>query len=504
MGRRSVLYIKPWDNIGDVDHGKQMNLKRYADGESGCRISRSVGRKEALPIMAVFVISKDGERLMPTIRYGKVRHMLRDGKAVIRSRNPFTIQLTYETTSFVQPIEACQDTGYLHIGISVKSEAHEFVSEQRDLLFDEKAHHDDRRRYRRSRRNRLRYREARFDNRSKPKGWLAPSLKNKADRHIDLIARIAAVAPITAVTIELGEFDIQALKAIETGKPLPEGVDYQRGPRYQEQTLRSAVFHRDNHTCRICGRGLRDGAILHAHHMYYWRGRHGNSVDELITVCGKCHTPANHKPGGKLYGLDLKLPRLASAAFMNSVRWYIYNQLKVVLPEVSVRITYGAATKVARIDGCGLEKSHANDAYAMGLFHPADRAKTQYFQKCRRNNRCLELFYDARYIDIRDGKKKKAAQLGCERTNRREPRNSEKSLRKYRGKKVSAGKRAIRKQRYDLRPGDIVLFRSKRIAIKGTHCNGASAILSNGKSVTVKRLCLVSHTGAWRTYIPKD
>ena len=226
-------------------------------------------------------------------------------------------------------------------------------------------------------------------------------------------------------------------------------------------------------------------------------------MDELITVCEKCHTPANHKPGGKLYGLDLKLPRLASAAFMNSVRWYIYSQLKMVLPEVSVRITYGAATKVARIDGCGLEKSHANDAYAMGSFHPVDRAETHFFQKCRRNNRVLEKFYDAKYIDIRDGNKKKAAQLGCERTNRREPRNSEKSLRKYRGKKVSAGRRAIRKQRYDLRPGDMVLFRSKRIAIKGTHCNGASAILSNGKSVTVKRLCLASHTGAWRTYIPK-
>ncbi len=205
MGRGSVPSIKPWDNIGDVDHGKQPRF-----GGAGCRISHSTGRKEACHIMAaVFVISKNGERLMPTIRYGKVRHMLKDGSAVIYSHKPFTIQLTYATTSYTQDIEACQDTGYLFIGYSVKSAAREYVSEQRDLLPNEKQYHDDARRYRRTRRNRLRYRKPRFNNRRRKEGWLAPSLQNKANRHIDLIIQTAAVAPITDVTVELGEFDIQ-------------------------------------------------------------------------------------------------------------------------------------------------------------------------------------------------------------------------------------------------------------------------------------------------------
>ena len=452
--------------------------------------------------MAVFVISKDGERMMPTVRYGKVRHMLRDGKAVIYSREPFTIQLTYETTGYTQPIEACQDTGYLHIGYSVKSETREFVSEQRDLLADEKQRHDVQRRYRRTRRNWLRYRKPRFNNRNKADKWLAPSLKNKADRHIDLIARTAAVAPISTVTIELGEFDIQALKAIEMGSPLPESVDYQQGPRYQEQTLRSAVFHRDNHTCRVCGRSIKDGAVLHAHHMYFWRGQHGNSVDELITVCEKCHTSANHKPGGKLFGLDFKLPKLDAAAFMNSVRWYIYEQLKLRVPDVAIHVTYGAMTKVKRIDDCGLEKSHANDAYAMGSFHPAERADTMHYQKRRRNNRYLEKFYDAVYIDSRDGSKKKGSQLGCERTNRREPRDSDKSLRKYHGEKVSKGRRSIRRCRYAIQSGDQVIYKTKQYTAKGLQHYGQYIVLDGvDKAVSVKNVDLAKHITAWQKII---
>ena len=86
----------------------------------------------------VFVMSKDGERLMPTKRFGRVRHLLRDGKAKIINHRPFTIQLVYEVSTYTQPMELCEDTGYQHVGISLKSEAHEYVSEERILLKDEK------------------------------------------------------------------------------------------------------------------------------------------------------------------------------------------------------------------------------------------------------------------------------------------------------------------------------------------------------------------------------
>ena len=149
--------------------------------------------------MAVYVISKDGERLMPTVRYGKVRHLLKEGKAIMYSRKPFVIQLTYDVTPHNQPIEICVDTGYEHVGVSVKSESREYMSAQYDLLPDEKKKHDTQSKNRRNRRNRKRYRKARFDNRraSKKPGWVAPSLKNKADRHVDIIKRIVAAAPVT-------------------------------------------------------------------------------------------------------------------------------------------------------------------------------------------------------------------------------------------------------------------------------------------------------------------
>ena len=90
----------------------------------------------------VCVLSNSGERLMPTIRLGKVRRLLKDGKAKIVKHHPFTIQLLYDSKTNTQPIEICEDVGYNYIGISVKSESHEYVSAQYDTLQDEKACHD--------------------------------------------------------------------------------------------------------------------------------------------------------------------------------------------------------------------------------------------------------------------------------------------------------------------------------------------------------------------------
>lgn len=107
---------------------------------------------------------------MPTIRLGKVRHLLKDGKAKIIKHHPFTIQLLYDSETNIQPIEICEDVGYNYIGISVKSQSHEYVSVQYDTLQDEKDCHDSCRKMRRIRRNRLRYRKPRFDNRKRNKG----------------------------------------------------------------------------------------------------------------------------------------------------------------------------------------------------------------------------------------------------------------------------------------------------------------------------------------------
>ena len=53
-------------------------------------------------INSVAVISKNGRKLMPTNRFRHIRHMLKDGRAVIYSRKPLAIQLTYDSKEFVQ------------------------------------------------------------------------------------------------------------------------------------------------------------------------------------------------------------------------------------------------------------------------------------------------------------------------------------------------------------------------------------------------------------------
>lgn len=48
---------------------------------------------------------------MPTNRHGKVKHLLRDGKAKVVKRCPFTIKLLYETNNYTQDLTLGVDTG---------------------------------------------------------------------------------------------------------------------------------------------------------------------------------------------------------------------------------------------------------------------------------------------------------------------------------------------------------------------------------------------------------
>ena len=450
----------------------------------------------------VCVLSNSGERLTPTFRLGKVRHLLKDGKAKIVKHHPFTIQLLYDSKTNTQPIEICEDVGYNYIGISVKSEFHEYVSVQYDTLQDEKEHHDDCRKYRRTRRNRLRYRQARFDNRKRDDGWLAPSLEHKKELNVNVIKMYCEVMPITHAIVEVGSFDTMLVKAIEEGKATPESADYQKGPRYKLATLREAVFYRDNYTCQVCGCKANEGAILHVHHMFYWKGRHGNSLSELITVCEKCHTPANHQKGGKLFGFgeDKEFANLSGAAFMNAVRWQIVNALYATYGKEFVTITYGAMTKEKRI-ALHLEKSHNNDAYAMGSFHPVNRCAFEHYEKVKRNNRILEKFYDSQYIDIRTGEIATGKELFNGRISRSHKKDSE-NLHKYRGKRICKGHRALRRKKVALNPGDLVSLNGEILVVHGTHTkkNGSVNVEfktpSRGgkKSASLKKLKIVKTT----------
>jgi hypothetical protein len=126
--------------------------------------------------------------------------------------------------------------------------------------------------------------------------------------------------------------------------------------------------------------------------------------------------------------------------------------------------TYGHITKSKRIE-LKLEKSHATDAFCIAGGSNQKRATPITIKQVRRNNRSLQKFYDAKYIDRRIGEKVSGQELNCGRRTRNKNLNTE-NLRIYRGKKISPGRVSIRKNRYPYQPGDTVLYLKGKYTVK--------------------------------------
>lgn len=162
----------------------------------------------------VYVISLDGHPLMPTNRYGKVRRLLRDKKAKVVKRTPFTIKLLYETEEGTQPVTLGVDAGSKMIGLSATTEKKELFKAEYELRNDISNKLTSKREARRTRRNRLRYRKPRFNNRvsSKNKGWLAPSIEHKINSHLKIVEDLHKIMPIANIIVEVASFDVQKMK----------------------------------------------------------------------------------------------------------------------------------------------------------------------------------------------------------------------------------------------------------------------------------------------------
>lgn len=119
--------------------------------------------------MIVFVINKNGEVLMPCSSR-RARILLKEEKAKIVNYKPFTIQLLYGSRGYTQETNLGIDTGSKHIGIAITSGNNVLAKGQIDLRQDVKQLLETRKMMRRGRRNRLRYRQARFQNRKRPEG----------------------------------------------------------------------------------------------------------------------------------------------------------------------------------------------------------------------------------------------------------------------------------------------------------------------------------------------
>jgi len=437
--------------------GSVADLKTVNNNPEENRLSGRRGQN-----LRVFVLNMRNEPLMPTT-VGKARKLLKMGKAKVVKRYPFTIQLCYATGETKQDVVLGVDTGYKNVGLSAVSEKKELFSSEMELRTKIKDLLSERLQYRRTRRNRLWHRKKRRDNRgNKKKGWIPPSVEHKLDSHIKLVNFVKSILPVSQVNVEAAAFDIQKIK-----NPDIKGTDYQNGVQKDFWNVREYVLYRDNHTCQYCGKS--EDIVLNVHHIES-RQTGGNRPDNLMALCEKCHKDY-HK--GKIKLEIKKHKHFKAETLMSIIRWKIVDRLRE-LGNI-VNITYGYITKSARIS-LGLDKSHINDAFVIAGGTTQQKAYSFKSKQIRRNNRALTKFYDAKYIDSRDGSTKKGKQLNLVKSKRTVIEN----LRVYRLKKVSKGRVSIRRQRYKLQPNDLVKFAGNKYLV--------SCIQNLGKYICLKGL----------------
>ena len=321
----------------------------------------------------VYVLNKDGHPIMPTSNHAKVRILLKTGKAKVIRRCPFTIQLQYSSTNYTQKISLGIDAGSKHIGVSATTESKVLYEADVELRNDIVDLLSTRRQNRRARRNRkTRYRKPRFTNRvsTKKNGWLAPSVRQKVDTHLTVVAKVHKILPISKIIVETASFDIQKIK-----DPTISGTEYQQGEQLDFWNVREYVLFRDGHVCQCC-KGRSKDKILNVHHIES-RKTGGDAPNNLITLCETCHT-GYHKGTVKLPKTIHRGMSFRDASFMGVMRWAFYNRLKERYPNVS--LTYGYITKNTRIKN-GLPKEHYIDARCISGNPSAVSDGTYYYQK---------------------------------------------------------------------------------------------------------------------------
>lgn len=326
----------------------------------------------------VYVLSKTGQPLMPTENHAKVRILLKQGKAKVVHRCPFTIQLLYSSTNYTQKVTLGVDSGSKHIGLSATTKDKVLFESDVELRNNIVDLLSTRRQNRRARRNRkTRYRKPRFQNRRRKDGWLAPSVQNKVDTHLTVIRKVHEILPISKIVAEVASFDIQKIK-----NPEISGTDYQQGEQLGFWNVREYVLFRDGHKCQCC-HGKSKDKILNVHHIES-RKTGGDAPNNLITLCETCHT-GYHRGTVKLPKAIHRGMSFKDATFMGIMRWALYEKLNAIYPDV--KLTYGYITKNTRIKN-GLPKDHYIDARCIsGNPNAISNGDVYYYKKVRCHNR---------------------------------------------------------------------------------------------------------------------
>lgn len=338
--------------------------------------------KNNKPKIYACVLHWDGTPLTPT-KIGKVKAMVRGGRVRVVRHNPFTVQLTKETTKHAPKTTLGVDAGYRHVGYAIVSEEvqREYFRGTLEQEYGKTGNPaserlTERAMYRRQRRNRLWYREKCFANRRNRDGKYPPSIERKYLTHVNLWRMWAKLVPITGTVVESGKFDIQAAM-----NPDVQGVRYQQGPMLGYVNVKAYVMTREKGVCQLCG-GPVTGQKVNLHHVRP-RSRGGSDrADNMALLHEECHKRLHRE------GLEkqLKKPKkFVGETFMSSVWRRFPNDI------LHCRLTFGCLTAYLRQEN-GVEKSHADDAFVIA---GGDRTFTRCGEawvvtQHRRNDRQLQ------------------------------------------------------------------------------------------------------------------
>ncbi|MBI1925544.1 HNH endonuclease [Candidatus Poribacteria bacterium] len=297
--------------------------------------------------MLVYVRNKNGNPLMPC-KPAKARKLLRDGKAKVVNRCPFTIQLLWDGEENVQPVTVGIDKGSHITGWCCVGNGTVLMSGEIHHRTDINAKISARRANTRNRRSRKWYRQRRFDNRaaSKRSGRLPPTIRANVEEVIRVVRQIPL--PITHIVVEDVQVDI-----VRLNNPDLQGVAYQESNRLDEN-LRIATLRRDDYQCTQCGE---KNTRLEAHHIIPRSLGGKDTITNLITLCKRCHD--KHHQG------KLKLNVSGVSGFFDQIaqrtmqgKAYLYETLGQM---ATLSKVFGYQTSAYR-KSLDLPKSHDIDA----------------------------------------------------------------------------------------------------------------------------------------------
>lgn len=304
----------------------------------------------------VYVVSKNNKPLMPCTNV-IARLLLKQGKAKVKRREPFTIKLLNDSTNYIQKLTLGVDTGSGTFGTAVATDKGKIVYMSEVIVRNNITNKMTRRAsYRRNRRSRkTRYRKPRWLNRANSfrKNRFSPTMVSKLYSHVKEIEFIKSILPISEIVFETSQFDTHLLKNPLLANAEIRHWGYQKGVNYGFENTKAKVLNRDNYTCQYCKNKHKDKR-LEVHHIIFRSQGGSDEENNLITLCHTCHKKLHNgkiilKQEGKAKGV------LKFATQMNSIR----TQLFRLYPQAIE--TYGYITKFNRLQ-LKVDKEHYYDA----------------------------------------------------------------------------------------------------------------------------------------------